>query len=528
MQKLAKIVLLILLTSAVSAAAAAPMGYSINSDSISNRADSLFLIDLATGSETWVGPVSSFGEARIDVEGLAFSLDGILYGIDDQAMTLFPLNPDNGMVQTTYEVSISGLPYGGKNDFGMTFACDGDLYITSVTRGALYHMGLDGIATVIGNEGGLGANISALAAYGDPVKLYGLGNGLDANLKEDTPAIFEIDVASGIATQLFPLAVDPYSEGGLSFDDSGMLWAITDRRDQIGAALPSQVLKIDLDTKTVTEIGTTSETGFESLAITLPRGCKDNGSENAEFRVQKEFADGNQNLPTTLNIKCTSGLPLEQSLTTEPGEGVEVTFTVTDFENGALDCEIWETTSDEYYATYECFSTGNCTTTETTCSFTDTGMGQDNLCVIRNYPESLAVSVASEWVDDQEMLQESDTVLVELYCRNILGGDGEWVIGRSMRWSWVFTPDTPAQFANLQPNFDGSSECRTESITQISAIESTSACEDWTNVFTDAGPLSCTVSHTAFFEGIPTLGRGGLLLSAFLLLFTGLVYVRRF
>lgn len=526
MQKLAKIVLLTLLTSTVSVAAAAPVGYSINSDSGSNRADSLFQIDLATGNETWVGPVSSFGEVRIDVEGLAFSADGTLYGIDDQAMKLFPLNPDNGMVQTSNEVAISDLPFGGKNDFGMTFACDGNLYITSVTKGALYHLKLDGKATPIGGENSLGANISALAAYGDPVRLYGLGNGLDADLNEDSPAIFEIDISTGNATQLFTLPADPYAEGGLAFDDSGMLWAITDRRSDLGAALPSQVLKIDLDTKTVSATGYTSEAGFESLAITLPRGCKGNNSENAEFKVQKEFVDGNQGLPTTLNIKCNAGLPLEQSLTTQPGSGIEVTFTVTDFQDGELDCEIWETTSEDYFATYECFSTGACTPTASTCSFTDAAIGQDNLCVIRNYPESVQVSVTSEWVDDQEMLQAEDVVMVSLYCRNILGGDGEWSRG-GMIWSWLFHPDTPAQFATLQPGFDGSSECRTETSTPSSAIESSSTCEDWTSVFPGAGPLGCTVTHTAFFEGIPTLGRGGLLLAALLLLFTGMVFVRR-
>ncbi|MEE4218065.1 MAG: hypothetical protein V2I48_10680 [Xanthomonadales bacterium] len=527
MQKLAKIVLLTLLTSAVSVAAAAPVGYSINSDSGSNQADSLFRIDLATGDETWVGPVSSFGEARIDVEGLAFAPDGTLYGIDDQAMTLFPLNPDNGMVQTANEVQVKDLPFGGNNDFGMTFACDGNLYITSVTRGALYRLDLDGKTTLIGNVGSLGANISALAAHGDPVKLYGLGNGLDANLNEDSPAIFEIDISTGVATQLFSLAADPYAEGGLSFDDSGMLWAITDRRSELGAALPSQVLKIDLDTQTISTTGNTSESGFESLAITLPRGCKSNGGENAEFKVQKEFVDGNQDLPTTLNIKCNAGLPLEQSLTTQPGSGIEVTFTVTDFQDGELDCEIWETTSEDYFATYECFSTGTCAPTASSCTFTDTGMGQDNLCVIRNYPESVQVSVTSQWVDEQEMLQAEDAVMVDLYCRNILGGDGEWSRG-GMVWSWLFHPDTPARLATLQPGFDGSSECRTETHALSSAIESTSSCEDWTSIFPGAGPLGCTVTHTAFFEGIPTLGRGGLLLSALLLLFTGMVFVRRF
>ena len=46
--------------------------------------------------------------------------------------------------------------------------------------------------------------------------------------------------------------------------------------------------------------------------------------------------------------------------------------------------------------------------------------------------------------------------------------------------------------------------------------------------FPGGGTLSCTVTNTAFFEGIPTLDRAGLVLAALLLLFTGLLYVRRF
>ena len=140
-------------TSATAVASAAPVGYSINSDSASNQADSLYRIDLATGNDTRIGTVNSFGETRIDVEGLAFAPDGTLYGIDDSALTLFPLNTDNGTVQTVDEVTLKDLPFGGSNDFGMTFACDGTLYVTSVTRGALYRVSLDGQTTEIGPLG---------------------------------------------------------------------------------------------------------------------------------------------------------------------------------------------------------------------------------------------------------------------------------------------------------------------------------------------------------------------------------------
>ena len=39
----------------------------------------------------------------------------------------------------------------------------------------------------------LGYNISSIAAYGNPVRLYGLGNGLNQNREVDSPSLFEID-----------------------------------------------------------------------------------------------------------------------------------------------------------------------------------------------------------------------------------------------------------------------------------------------------------------------------------------------
>ena len=528
MLKLAKYLLILVLASVTTLAAAAPYGYSINSDSPNDtHFDNLYRIDLSSGAVDRIGPVTSNGILRTDIEGLAFAPDGTLYGIDDDYLRLFPLNTDNGRVQTSGEVAISGLPFGGKNDFGMTFTCDGTLYVTSVTNGSLYSMDLEGNATPVGS---LGANISALAAYGeDPTVLYGLGNGLDTNMNPVEATLYSIDINSGLATPIGALGqVGTYAEGGLSFDDSGQLWAITDRRDGQGTPQPSQVMKVDVSTGAASAVQNTPEAGFESLAITVPRGCDNGSGSNAQFKVQKQFLDGNQDLPTTLNIRCDGGLPLEQSFTTQPGAGVEVTFTVTDFIDGELNCDVWETTSDDYYATFECFSTGECTTAEDKCSFTNTSIGQDNLCAIRNYPETVEVTVASEWIDNRENVMFSgDAVTIDLICRNVLGGDGEWQPG-GMRWTWNYLPGDPPSVAIVEPGFGGNSECRTETTAQSSAVESTSNCDSWTSVTPGGEPLTCTVVHTAFFEGIPTLSRGGLILASLLLMVTGLVFVRRF
>jgi hypothetical protein len=275
MKKLPKIGLSILLATAAPLLGAAPVGYSINSDSATGNADSLFLIDLGLGTETLVGPVLVGNDARIDVEGLAFAPDGTLYGIDDSEMTLFPIDPASGLIQANSEVQLSGLAGGGGNDFGMTFTCDGSLYVTSVARDTLYRLSLNGVAQPVGAEGSLGVNIGALAAWGDPAQLFGLGNGLDGNQNEDTPALFRIDPVTGVATEIGPLgpAAGAYAEGGLAFDDSGQLWAITDRRDRFGGPLPGEVMRIDLTTGAADQVRVLGESGFESLAVSPPGGC---------------------------------------------------------------------------------------------------------------------------------------------------------------------------------------------------------------------------------------------------------------
>ena len=273
---------------------AAPDGYSINSDSASGNSDSLYRIDLATGVHTRLGRVQSGGQTKLDVEGLSFAPNGTLYGVDDDSMTLFPIDTTNGSVVSQGQVSIKGMPSGGGNDFGLTFACDGNLYVTSVATQTLYWLSPNGTATPVGALGGLGANISALASYGNPVKLYGLGNGLTGEGTVDSRTLYEIDPQTGHATarpQQLGAAVSSYDQAGMAFDDTGTLWAITDRRAVPGGPFPSQIIKIDTTTGAATNSAVTTETGFESLAIDTPKGCSPGVDETPEVKltVNKEW-----------------------------------------------------------------------------------------------------------------------------------------------------------------------------------------------------------------------------------------------
>jgi len=265
----------------------APMAYSVNSDSgnIDNQ-DSLYLIDLATGLGQRRGTLTTgiVGDVRRDTEGLAFSKDGTLWGIDDETLTLFPINTGSGSVSMANEISVPGFPTGGGNDFGMTFSCDDTLYVTSTAAPpTLYELDFTGSLKVIGSRGALGANISAIAAIGNPTRLFGLGNGQDQNGETDSPNLYSIDPVTGVATMVGPLGsqVGEYNQGGMAFDSDGELWAITDRRiiNNSIEDLPSQILRIDLETGTATvvsntgQIDETGEVGFESLAIAPPAAC---------------------------------------------------------------------------------------------------------------------------------------------------------------------------------------------------------------------------------------------------------------
>ena len=294
MSNIDRFAILIVISLFAISAKAEPMAYSVNSDS--NGGDSLYLIDLATGTDQLRGKLFTGIEDRTDTEGLAFSPNpnSRLWGIDDASGTLFPINPASGSINFDEEIQLPlEFQSGGGNDFGMTFACDNSLYFTSVRSKTLYRRDQDGNFTTVGAQGSLGVNISAIAAFENPVRLYGLGNGQFENGDTDSPNLYSIDLTTGMASLVGPLSVTDefsYNEAGLAFDGSGGLWAITDR-SQIGNQ-KSQILSIDVATGAATLVATTlNEVGYESLAISPPSNCT----------ISVDAGDGLPRIPT-LNL----------------------------------------------------------------------------------------------------------------------------------------------------------------------------------------------------------------------------------
>jgi len=291
--------LLIVVSLFATCANAAPMAYSVNSDSLTG--DSLYLIDLATGVDQFRGKLDAGIEFRTDTEGLAFSPgpDSRLWGIDDPSETLFPINTDSGTIDYREDIQLTSFPPGpdntliGGNDFGMTYACDSTLFFTSVKSQSLFRLAPGGSITAVGETGSLAVNISAIAAIGNPTKLYGLGNGMLENGDTDSPNLYSIDLLSGVASLIGPLSGTDefkYNEAGLAFDGDGGLWAITDR-SQINNQ-KSQILSINVSTGNATLISETlNEVGYESLAIAPPASCG----------IQVNLGDGFMPIPS-LNL----------------------------------------------------------------------------------------------------------------------------------------------------------------------------------------------------------------------------------
>jgi hypothetical protein len=541
MQKLLKTLLFTLLTAASASASAAPMAYSINSDSGSGNSDSLYLIDLATGAGNRIGIVWLPSAELMDVEGLAFHPNETLYGIDDQSLKLFAIDTDTGLIDQNKIIRIeTGDLTVGSNDFGMTFDCDANLYITSVAENSLYRLDLNGDTQLIGSLGtkpdSENINISALAAYGSPTRLYGLGNGTkDEGTVKDAPNLYEIDINNGSASEIGPLGsnVLDYTEGGLAFDSSGQLWAITDRTGLLDSG-PSQVMRINTSTGAASDIRETTEVGFESLAVAVPSGCAPLGTgEHAVFIVQKRFEDNNDITPVELKIKCNTGLPLEQSLTVLPNEGAfgqfEVRFIVESFADGALDCEVWEETPPGYSSEYDCQSGSSCSTSAGSgpCSFEGVGIGQEDLCLIQNRVDPVEVVVTKEWLYSREELVIDDNADVDLYCSGFFNGDGSILGNGVMYWSWEFTGNPASHKATVFPDFAGATSCWTAEHPGTSAVEAQSTCSNPVSIKLGDVGHNCLVTNTVFFEGIPSLNQYGLMLISALMLLTGLIAVRR-
>src|SRR6056297_142561 len=259
---------------------AQPTGLAVNSRGFGPTEDIhvLWEVNLSTGQVERIGQTGF-----IDMEGLALSPDGTLYGADDESKTLVTINTANGSSSPVGGlIGNMRMPIVDPLDIGMTFTCDGELLLVSDYEQTLFIADLEtGELSRIGDPGDLGAPITGMAAWGD--QLFGIGQGvrgIDGQFSADSPNLYRIDRENGTAELIGPLgsAVLPYANAGLAFDGEGGLWALTDRRENGVPDIASEVLNIDPETGLAQKTADAELVGFESLAITGPGGCEPLGN----------------------------------------------------------------------------------------------------------------------------------------------------------------------------------------------------------------------------------------------------------
>jgi hypothetical protein len=258
--------------------------------------------------------------------------------------------------------------------------------------------------------------------------------------------------------------------------------------------------------------------------------------------VQKYFSDGNSDQDVTVNIQCFTGLPLNQSQTVNPDNNgeFEVEFVVESFDQGELDCNVWEDDVPGYTGSYAAESnvSPDYGSTDEGCFFHDidsSNAGEEqNLCVITNDPNPVEVYVTKDWViDGQGGDQLNPDYEITLVCYGeILGGDYQTETYSYIYFDNHYGTADHTYTAAVIPDWDGGSWCYAYENAYDNSIEIDDEDCDY-NGFTveigdEDGADGCTITNTVFYEGIPTLSQYGMVIMALLMLGVGFVGFRRF
>jgi hypothetical protein len=189
--------------------------------------DTLYAFDLTTRNAIPLGPAGTYGGTAIaNVEGLTFAPNGQLYAVSDTLLkVLMTIDRTSGAASVIGPLGGSGgLGETGQGtfnvlDLGLSFTCDGRLWLSSGATGSFWQV--DPSTAAVTKIGNLGAKITGLTARGN--SLFGAGSQGDAHL-------YAIDVGNGHATAIgsYGADIEPITTASPGFDTSGQLWSILD------------------------------------------------------------------------------------------------------------------------------------------------------------------------------------------------------------------------------------------------------------------------------------------------------------
>jgi hypothetical protein len=181
--------------------------------------DTLYRIDLSTHTAQELGAAGFLnGQQRIaNIEGLTFSPDGQLYAVSDSLKVLLQINGITGAATLVGPLNLAGQSITQQLDLGLTFTCDGGLWL-SAGNGKFWRVDpATGATTLVGD---FGVTITGLASRGNDI--YGAGSQGDNNL-------YMINPTTAQATAIGSYGVGAYiTTASPGFDAAGQLQAILD------------------------------------------------------------------------------------------------------------------------------------------------------------------------------------------------------------------------------------------------------------------------------------------------------------
>jgi hypothetical protein len=221
--------------------------------------DKLLKIDLESG----VGTVIGGGMGFSDVDGLAFSTSGLLYGVDDDTNKLLSIDITTGVATAVGSLQTPGST--SFNDMGLAFIGN-TLYMSSTTSsgvGSLFTVNTStGAASLVGNFGG-SLKVRSLGAYGGV--LYGWSN---------VDTLVTLNTTTGAAATKGSFGLHPATIGqdGMDVDPAtGTIWSIAEvegRTYTLDALTGAATIRAT--TLTCSGVLCKSQGGFNSLAIAGP------------------------------------------------------------------------------------------------------------------------------------------------------------------------------------------------------------------------------------------------------------------
>jgi len=386
----------------------------------------------------------------------------------------------------------------------------------------------------------MAANVNAQCVYNSPFGSASVG-GIGETVTLTTCAFAgEYSTANNVVSGF---TYEFSSQGG-----SGNYLTLTDTANNVLHHGPSPLTYTATFNGTIRmHQSTNASCGTESACRTARVSTLSNyDGPNALFQVSKIFTDGNPG-EVEVSLSCNTGLILDQSKTITEEEGV--TFVVTDFDSGELNCEITETPVAGYDAEY--FDGSN--TNSVSCEYLAVEEGDFNTCRITNEPAPVDIEITKNWVFEGSSVPQGidgryeltlwcDAEIVdgdrpddnsqdapsggESYCSlKFLSQEGALAY-ESADWCQRFYGNGSEVFdAQVIPEYPDS-HCYVIETVYDDAVEIDNGCDSLT---VSAGQgASCSITNTVFFEGIPTLGRQGLVVLGLMMLGIGFVGLRRF